>query len=95
MGKSFLSAFTSHKTDEWRTPSVFYKLVMRKGYFDPCRIGAKEDGLGMIWAGAIPLYARRIDRGGISYVRLIDRKVIEDEESAGLAEWDNPWEAYL
>ena len=39
----------SRITDEWRTPWPFYARLMKEGFFDPCPIGPKENGLEMEW----------------------------------------------
>lgn len=40
-----IEVFYSKKTDDWKTPSELYKVLMDKGYIDPCPYQAKEDGL--------------------------------------------------
>lgn len=35
----------SKKTDDWKTPTPLYNILMKKGYIDPCPYQATEDGL--------------------------------------------------
>lgn len=44
-----LKGWYSHATDNWRTPSSLYNKMLELGYFDPCPIEAKEDGLTIEW----------------------------------------------
>ena len=40
-----IKVFYSKKTDDWKTPEKLYKVLMEKGYLDPCPYQSKEDGL--------------------------------------------------
>lgn len=39
----------SHKSDIWETPKEIYDSYMRMGFYDPCPINPKEDGLTIEW----------------------------------------------
>ena len=39
----------SKKTDHWATPSKIYETFMKLGYFDPCPLYSKVDGLSIKW----------------------------------------------
>lgn len=35
----------SKNTDDWKTPSELYEVLMKKGWLDPCPYQSKIDGL--------------------------------------------------
>ena len=39
----------SHKSDIWETPKNMYRAFIERGYFDPCPINPKQDGLEIDW----------------------------------------------
>lgn len=43
------NVLVSHKSDIWRTPSNIYYAFIALGYFDPCPINPKFDGLKIAW----------------------------------------------
>ena len=46
--KNIKGCLTSN-SDEWATPSAIYERFMIKGYFDPCPLNHKVDGLAIAW----------------------------------------------
>lgn len=43
-------ALFSHKSDLWTTPKLIYEAYMAYGWFDPCPVNPKRDGLKIEWA---------------------------------------------
>lgn len=41
--------FLSKNTDDWSTPKSIYDRAMKLGYFDPCPLHSKFDGLSIDW----------------------------------------------
>ena len=39
----------SHQSDIWETPKKYYNNMMARGWFDPCPINPKFDGLRINW----------------------------------------------
>ena len=39
----------SRESDNWETPKELYNYFMKKGYYDPCPLNSKEDGLKKDW----------------------------------------------
>lgn len=39
----------SKKSDNWSTPDFIYNKYIKNGYFDPCPLNSKEDGLLIGW----------------------------------------------
>ena len=44
-----LKSWYSKKSDNWATPKKLYERLMNLGYYDPCPLYAKEDGLKSEW----------------------------------------------
>ena len=39
----------SRESDNWETPKEIYNYFMKKGYYDPCPLNSKENGLEKDW----------------------------------------------
>lgn len=44
-----IEACFSRKSDEWATPKAIYDFFVSRGWYDPCPLGCKVDGLEMEW----------------------------------------------
>lgn len=44
-----IKATLSHNTDEYKTPSKIYEWYIKAGYYDPCPINHKKNGLEIEW----------------------------------------------
>lgn len=40
-----INVMFSKNTDDWKTPTALYEIMMEKGYLDPCPYQSKENGL--------------------------------------------------